>query len=153
MVALYTVDTQPLLQTGSRTPTKHRMSSSPLSPKSYRLPNLHSLISFKAKFNPHHDDAAAASKQWVLSFNALKGKKLEFFKQGGSELLCAWAYPYAGVEQLRTCCDFVNLLFTIDEISDEQSGRDAAATGKVFLNAMKNDDFDDSSVLCKMTKE
>lgn len=121
--------------------------------RSYRLPNLHPLCPFKPRFNPHHEAAAAASSQWVLSFNALKGKKLEFFKEGGSELLCAWAYPYAGLEQLRTCCDFVNLLFTIDEISDDQNGKDATATGLVVLNAMKDDAFDDGSVLCKMTKE
>lgn len=121
--------------------------------RTYRLPDLHPMCPWKARFNPHHDEAAVASKEWVLSFNALKGKKLEFFKEGGSELLCSWAYPYAGLEQLRTCCDFVNLLFTIDEISDEQNGKDALATGMSFLNTMKDDSYDDGSVLCKMTKE
>ena len=121
--------------------------------RTYRLPDLHSLCPWKACFNPHHDAAAAASSQWVLSYNALKGKKLEFFKEGGSELLCAWAYPYAGYEELRTCCDFVNLLFTIDEISDDQSGRDATVTGLSVLNAMKDDSYDDGTTLCAMTKE
>lgn len=122
-------------------------------PRTYRLPDLHSICHWKASFNPHYDEARAASSAWVLSYNVFTGKKLEFFKQGGSELLCAWAYPYAGVEQLRTACDFVNLLFTIDEISDEQSGKDAVDTGLIVLNTMKDDKYDDGSVLCKMTKE
>nr|BCX55498.1 sesquiterpene synthase [Phanerodontia chrysosporium] len=121
--------------------------------RSYRLPDLHPLCPFKARFNPHHEEAAAASKAWVLSFNALKGKKLEFFKEGGSELLCAWAYPYASLEGLRTACDFVNLLFTIDEISDEQNGNDALATGMSVWNTMKDDNYDDGTVLCRMTKD
>ncbi|KAI0806333.1 terpenoid synthase [Irpex lacteus] len=122
-------------------------------PRAYRLPDLHSICHWKASFNPHYDEARAASSAWVLSYNVFTGKKLEFFKQGGSELLCAWAYPYAGVEQLRTACDFVNLLFTIDEISDEQSGKDAVDTGLIVLNTMKDDKYDDGSVLCKMTKD
>ena len=123
------------------------------SQRSYRLPDLHSVCPWTATVNPHYEEARAASAEWVLSYNCFTGKKLEFFKQGGSELLCGWVYPYTGAEQLRTACDFVNLLFTIDEISDEQSGQGAKATGAVFLNTLKDDDFDDGSKLCKMTKE
>lgn len=121
--------------------------------RSYRLPDLHAVCPWTASFNQHYEEARAASAEWVLSFNFFSGKKLEFFQQGGSELLCAWAYPYAGREQLRTACDFVNLLFTIDEISDDQSGEGAKATGAIFMNTMKDDNFDDGSKLCKMTKE
>lgn len=56
-------------------------------------------------------------------------------------------------EQFRTCCDFVNLLFVVDEVSDEQSGKDARATGEIFLNAMHDPEFDDESTLCSITKE
>ncbi|GJE85104.1 terpenoid synthase [Phanerochaete sordida] len=120
---------------------------------SYRLPDLHSISTFTARFNVHHDEAAASSREWYLSYNPLTGKRLEFFKEGGSELLCAWAYPYAGLQHLRTACDFVNLLFTIDEITDDQSGPDALATGMCFLNTLKDDNFDDGSVLCQMTRD
>ncbi|KAI0346575.1 terpenoid synthase [Trametopsis cervina] len=119
----------------------------------YRLPDLHALCHWQASFNPHYEYARAGSAEWVLSYHVFTGKKLEFFKQGGSELLCAWVYPYTGPEQLRTACDFVNLLFTIDEISDEQSGKDAVATGAIVLNTLKDDQYDDGSVLCKMTKD
>lgn len=123
------------------------------SARTYRLPDLHGICHLKATFNPHYVAARAASAEWVLSYNVFTGKKLEFFKQGGSELLCAWVYPYAGLEQLRTACDFVNLLFTIDEISDEQSSKGAMATGEIFLRTMKDDAYDDGSKLCRMTKE
>ncbi|KAI0091347.1 terpenoid synthase [Irpex rosettiformis] len=119
----------------------------------YQLPDLHSICHWKASFNAYYIEARQASSAWVLSYKVFTGKKLEFFKQGGSELLCAWAYPYTGLEQLRIACDFVNLLFTIDEISDEQSGKDAINTGLIFLNAMKDETYDDGSVLCKMTKD
>ena len=42
---------------------------------------------------------------------------------------------------------------TVDEISDDQGGDGARATGSTVLRALKDANFDDGSVLCKMTKE
>jgi hypothetical protein len=47
----------------------------------------------------------------------------------------------------------VNLLFVVDELIDEQDGKDALATGNIFLNAMRDDTWDDLSMFSKMTKE
>ncbi|PSR88980.1 hypothetical protein PHLCEN_2v4942 [Hermanssonia centrifuga] len=121
--------------------------------RSYVLPDLHALCAWKSGFNPHHAEARAASQKWVLGFKAFSGKKLEFFSQGGSELLCSYVYWYAGLEQLRTACDFVNLLFTIDEISDEQNGEDAVKTGEIVLNTLLDEAYNDGSMLCRMTKD
>jgi hypothetical protein len=45
------------------------------------------------------------------------------------------------------------VLFVVDEISDEQSGKDAAATGLSYAETMRNADWDDGSVVSKITKE
>ena len=47
----------------------------------------------------------------------------------------------------------VNLLFVVDEVSDDQNGMDARTTGQVFVNAMKYPEWDDGSILAKITKE
>jgi hypothetical protein len=47
----------------------------------------------------------------------------------------------------------VNLLFVVDELIDEQDGKDALTTGNIFLNAMDDDTWDDHSIFSKMTKE
>jgi hypothetical protein len=44
-------------------------------------------------------------------------------------------------------------LFLIDEVSDEQNGKDARATCNVFLRALRDADWNDDSVLAKITKE
>ena len=41
----------------------------------------------------------------------------------------------------------------VDEVSDKQSGVDARETGSVYLNAMRDADWDDGSVISRMTKE
>ena len=47
----------------------------------------------------------------------------------------------------------MNLLFVVDELSDDQNGKDALNTGNIFLNAMLHHEWDDHSILSKMTKE
>jgi hypothetical protein len=75
-----------------------------------RLPNLKELCPFDHATNPHYEEIGAQSSAWINSFQCFSGKKHEFFAQGGSELLASHVYPYAGREELRLCCDFINLL-------------------------------------------
>ena len=124
-----------------------------VTPNTYVLPDLQAICKWKWAFNSHHEATKSASTKWVQSFGIFKDKKLQFFLEGGSELLCSYAYPYAGPEQLRTACDFINFLFTIDEISDDQDGDGARKTGNTVLKALKDPNYDDGNVLCRMTKE
>jgi len=122
--------------------------------KQYTLPDLLSLCPLKLELsNPHYKEAAAESRAWINSYNVFTDRKRAFFIQGSNELLVSHTYPYAGFEQFRTCCDFVNLLFVVDEVSDDQDAKDARTTCEVFLNAMCDPDWDDKSVLAKITKE
>ncbi|KIM39995.1 hypothetical protein M413DRAFT_415200 [Hebeloma cylindrosporum] len=123
------------------------------STRQFRLPNLFTHCALKASTNPYYKEAAAESRAWINSYDIFTDRKRAFFVQGQNELLCSYVYQYAGYEQFRTTCDFVNLLFVVDEVSDDQNGRDARATGRVFVNAMKYPEWDDGSVLAKITKE
>ena len=125
-------------------------------PRSYRLPDLRSLCPWKGLFNPHYEVASVEASKWVLQYApaAIPSKdRIPFFEQKGCPLLAAWTYPYADAEKLRTCCDFLNITFVVDEVSDRQDGKDAEATAATVLNAMKDDAYDDGTVLCKMVKE
>lgn len=121
--------------------------------RTFKLPDLLSMCPVKGSTNPHYAKAAAESSAWTNSYNLFTDQKRAFFIQGSNELLVSHTYPYADYEQFRTCCDFVNLLFVVDEVSDDQSGRDARATGNIFLQVMRHDDWDDGSPLAQMTKE
>ncbi|KDR78905.1 hypothetical protein GALMADRAFT_1278404 [Galerina marginata CBS 339.88] len=123
------------------------------SARQFYLPDLLASCPLNDATNPHYKEAAAESRAWINSYDIFTDRKRAFFVQGCNELLCSHVYSYAGREQLRTTCDFVNLLFVVDEVSDEQSGSDARATGQVFVKAMKYPDWDDGSILAKITKE
>ncbi|KAG6909950.1 Linoleate 10R-lipoxygenase cop4 [Tephrocybe rancida] len=119
----------------------------------FLLPDLLAMCSLTGGVNPHYEKGAAESRAWINSYNVFTDRKRAFFVLGSNELLVSHAYNYAGYEQFRTCCDFVNLLFVFDELSDELDGKDALSIGNIFLNAMKHADWDDRSSFSRMTKE
>ncbi|KAI0784175.1 terpenoid synthase [Abortiporus biennis] len=123
------------------------------SSNSFALPDLKKISPLVGSENPHFARASEESFQWALSFNIFVDRKMAYLKLSGSNLLCSHVYHYTGYDQLRTCMDFVNLLFTIDEISDEQNGTDAWKTGTTFINALSDANFDDGTPLCKMSQE
>ncbi|KAH9915132.1 isoprenoid synthase domain-containing protein [Fomitopsis serialis] len=122
-------------------------------PDSFILPDLMFVLPFKHSFNPHYERAAKASSAWVNSYWVVPERKRAFFQQGGNELLSAHAFPYAGYEELRIAMDMINILFVIDEVSDDQNGKDADKTGHAFLDALRDPDWQDGSALAQMTKQ
>ena len=132
--------------------TPNSLSTTPM-PAKFVLPDLFSICPIKGSTSPYYEAAAAESRAWVNAFNVFHGEKLKFFLTGSNELLVSHTYPYAEYEQFRTACDFVNLLFVVDEVSDDQNGKDARKTGMVYLNVMRDPTWDDGSKLAQMTRE
>lgn len=138
--------------------------------RQFMLPDLKSQCPFRGSVNPYYFDASAESRAWINSFNIFTDRKQAFFIQGCNELLVSHTYPYAGYEQFRTACDFVrsafaypllldqsyiqvNLLFVIDELSDDMNAADARSILHTYRCALQDPDWDDGSVLAQITKE
>lgn len=117
-----------------------------------RLPDLIGLCPFPVSSNPHCAQAGVESAAWIERYNVFSERNRSFFLQLCGERLVSRAYPYADFESARTCCDFMNLVFVLDEISDDQDGAGARETGDTFLKAM-SDEPCDGSLLSRITKE
>ena len=119
----------------------------------FTLPDLKSMCPLKDATNPHHKAAAAESRAWMNSFQVFTDEKRAEFIAGSNELLVSHTYPFASHERFRVCCDFINTLFVVDEISDLQNGEDALRTGMIYLNVLKDPSWDDGSKLAQITRE
>jgi len=119
----------------------------------FTLPDLHSMCPLEDATNPHHKSAAAESRAWINSFKVFSDEKRAEFIAGSNELLVSHSYPSAPYERFRVCCDFINTLFVVDEISDVQNGEDALSTGMIYLNVLKDPSWDDGSKLAQITRE
>jgi hypothetical protein len=120
----------------------------------FTLPNLFACIPFSASVNPHHEPAAAESFAWVDSYNFFVDRKRAHFLASQIDLLAAYCYPSASYDDFRTICDYTNVLFVIDEISDEQDGRGALETAEICMKAFGGEKCDMSDTkLYKLVSE
>ncbi|EMD33350.1 hypothetical protein CERSUDRAFT_108146 [Gelatoporia subvermispora B] len=117
------------------------------------LPNLFKLCSFRLSFNPHYSKASQESSAWFHTFDILDERKREFFTQCEGELLCAYTYADADYNSFRACCDLLNVVWTMEELTDEQDEEQARATGLVLLNSLRDPQYKDDSTFGKMCRE
>ncbi|TFK45752.1 terpenoid synthase [Heliocybe sulcata] len=106
------------------------------SPTLYMLQNTYPL---PLLCNPLYDVVREESSRWLEAFSlycSASPRQKEIFRAAEFELLIAYCYPTADHEALRTICDWCNAAFLVDDITDEQSGQDAAKTMQEYLDGL-----------------
>ena len=116
------------------------------------LPDLYAIVPFKGSQNPAFHSVHRESIAWVESHKVFTGHKWEQYVQTCPELLASYAYPLADYERLRMCCDYIALLYVMDETTDEQQAKEARQTLDSHVNALAREPCDDNAV-SRMTKE
>ena len=102
------------------------------------FPDLISPCPFPLRMNPHCKRASASSKKWLLSGCRLSKKKRAAFHGLKGGLLTAMCYPRAPYTQMRVCCDFINYLFHLDNISDSMDNSGTVSTREVVIGTLRN---------------
>ena len=129
-----------------------------LFPFKFLIPDLVSHCPFPLRSNRHRASTSSASKSWL--FRGLTGvpflsgftsstststststsqrlsERLGGFHGLKAGKLTALCYPTAGAPQLRVCCDFMNYLFHLDNISDAMDVRGTKRTADVVMDAV-----------------
>jgi hypothetical protein len=127
-----------------------------MAPASSRLilPDLFSISTpFHDATNPFWKRATAESRRWVTDYADLADHPRALFFQCQNELLVSHCYPYAGYDEFRVCCDIMNLLFLLDDITDQQCVDDAQKSGDIFMQALRDPTSSDGSKIALMTAE
>lgn len=110
--------------------------SSAPSPSKILIPDLVSHCTFPLRNNRHRKRATVECKQWLFKGGNLSQKKRDAFHGLKAGLLTSMCYPNAAFPQLRVCCDFMNWLFHMDNISDDMNDRSTMNTGVDIMNAL-----------------
>ena len=117
-------------------------------PTKFLIPDLFSHCPFPLRTNRHRASTTTASKSWL--FRGLAGfpflpasdppslkrifKAFHGLKAGKLTAMC---YPTAGAPQLRVCCDFMNYLFHLDNISDDMDTRGTRNTADIVMETLR----------------
>ncbi|KII87637.1 hypothetical protein PLICRDRAFT_112279 [Plicaturopsis crispa FD-325 SS-3] len=117
------------------------------------IPDLVSHCTFKIKVNPHNEEASVTSKEWLFRGDNLSEKKRKAFHGLKAGFLTSMCYPDADYNQLRVCCDFMNYLFHLDNLSDDMDTRSTKTTADAVMNALYHPTQSYSSArVAKMTR-
>ena len=112
------------------------VASSSSSPSKILIPDLVSHCSFQLRNNRHRKQATVECKRWLFRGGNLSQKKRDAFHGLKAGQLTAMCYTNAAFPQLRVCCDFMNWLFHLDNISDDMNHRGTMSTGVDIMNTL-----------------
>lgn len=100
------------------------------------IPDLVSHCDFPLRMNKHEQRATIECKQWLFRGGNLNQKIQGRFHGLKAGLLTSMCYPYAPYHELRVCCDFMNWLFHLDNISDDMTDRGTVRTAVDIMNTL-----------------
>ena len=134
------------------------------------LPDLKEACQWPVKMNPHFDDicecqelllypcthcsllAVPESSAWSDSFGFFSGPKRQHFIRSATQLLASYAFPYAGREELRVCCDTMSLFWIIDEMLDDLTYPQVCNPAETFIKAFKGELHAGSAIMQLLTE-
>jgi hypothetical protein len=132
--------------------TQHTVAAS--TPSKIIIPDLVSHCTFPLRNNRHRKQATVECKRWLFRGGNLPQRKRDAFHGLKAGLLTAMCYPNAAYPQLRVCCDFMNWLFHLDNISDDMNDRGTMNTGVDIMNTLwVPDNYRPVTRVGKMTRE
>ncbi|PCH35247.1 terpenoid synthase [Wolfiporia cocos MD-104 SS10] len=118
------------------------------------IPDLVSHCTIPVRCNRHWKQASVESKRWLFNGGNLSQRKRDAFHGLKAGYLTSMCYPLAGYPQLRVCCDFMNYLFHLDNISDEMNDEGTMGTAAQVLNVLYHPQSSrPNSRVGKMTKD
>lgn len=108
-------------------------------PRYFTLPDFIATFPFNLRVNPHYQNHARPSYEWLDSFGVHPNvKHRDAFQAMDFALLTAMCYPDADGKQFRILCDYINALFAFDDLTDEGALRkDGDGTRKASDIVMK----------------
>ncbi|KAH8113532.1 terpenoid synthase [Phellopilus nigrolimitatus] len=117
-------------------------------PLTFKLPDLITMCTGKlsSSIHPAYLEAGVESAEWASSYEVLGPNSRVFFAKTLLSSLAGCAYPYVGYEELKLCCDYLNFVFALDEVTDVQNGADARKTMDIHIRSFSGEACDGSAM-------
>ncbi|KAF8547657.1 terpenoid synthase [Imleria badia] len=111
--------------------------SNKYSPKVF-VPDILARWPWPRRINPHFAVVKEESVAWMESFGAFSPKAQHAFNRCDFSRLACLTYPMAKRDHIRPCCDFMSLVFVIDEYSDASEPSEVRKQKDVIMDALHN---------------
>ncbi|KAG0708516.1 terpenoid synthase [Suillus ampliporus] len=107
-------------------------------PKMIYLPDTITDWPWPRAINPHFEAVKVEADAWFHSFKTLSTESLEEFDKGGAAYIVALGDPNASREQLRFCCDFMNIQVLVDEYTEVETAAFVKEMMDIIIDALHN---------------
>ncbi|KAJ8461861.1 hypothetical protein ONZ51_g11271 [Trametes cubensis] len=84
------------------------------------IPDLLAHWPWPRAINPMYGEVSKEANYWFRSFKLFTPESQHAIDRGDSARIAAMAVPHGSREHLRSCMDYMHVLFTIDEYTDKQ---------------------------------
>ncbi|THH10889.1 hypothetical protein EW145_g1026 [Phellinidium pouzarii] len=115
-------------------------------PIEIKLPDLFSLCPFPISLHPQYKRVSLESNAWVGTYEVLGPDSCAIFTWIDTPLLGSYVYSYATYDKLRIACDLINMIFAMDDLSDEQDSVAAHSTMDLHIGVLFGGQGDASAV-------
>ncbi|KAJ6537518.1 terpenoid synthase [Mycena vulgaris] len=109
-----------------------------MTPTTITLPYTLSSWPWPRQVNPHHEEVARESAEWVQSFGIFSSKAQAAFNRCNFGLLAALAYPLLDKEHFRSAADFMAALYCFDEYTDQGDEEFVQQAADIVKDALRN---------------
>lgn len=109
-----------------------------MSVPAFALPDIHERWPFPVAYNRWEDVVSGESLAWIESLSILSGPDMKKFRAMNFDRFASMAYAYfTDVHHFRVACDIVNLLFVLDDITDQLSAAEVRCIAAISLAAIR----------------
>ena len=123
-------------------------------PIQFIIPDLFSACPFQSSLSsPYYNEAIAASTAWANSYDMFTERQRVQLNMSPGPFLASRCYPYAGVEQSRVACDFLNILFIVDDMTDDEDREGVLLMGQIWVRTLVDADWDAGSEFARFSRE
>ncbi|KZT35696.1 terpenoid synthase [Sistotremastrum suecicum HHB10207 ss-3] len=99
------------------------------SSETYRIPDMLTNWPWPRRINPHFKAASSASAAWLKQFKPdIHAVQTIFATDNSHGRLSSFAYPNVDQKTLRVACDFLAVLFIIDDCTDSETSSEVKST-------------------------
>ncbi|KAG2151606.1 terpenoid synthase [Suillus bovinus] len=102
------------------------------------IPDILARWPFPRQLNQHYFKVRVESSAWLAGFKAFSPKAQQAFDRGNFCLAACLCFPNTCEEHARSACDFMNLVFVIDEYTDVLEEDEVRQRKDVIMDALRH---------------
>lgn len=105
----------------------------------FQIPDLHTKWPFPKRESPWQEEALKTCADWIENFthNLFSPSTAQKFRRMNVGYIASLAYPHHSKELLLSCCNFINMVFVVDDVTDVLDASQVRVIANICMDALR----------------